>query len=142
MAYTRSTGCTEVKHLLTRGDIDIIQAAQNTCSQLAAKGVPDAVFNLGPLYGAGYRYTLFAIHRLARDKIFGDQEMFLALGDENAWVPVRFKDDIGATFCPTTSSTSPAARPPTATGCAMASTTTSPPTYASASYTSTCQIYC
>lgn len=108
MANGCSARSSEIEHLFSGCNEDVIQATKDACRQLAPEGVPNAVFGLGPI-SALDRNTFFAVDSLSWDQILRDKKMLLALGNENTGVTVRLKDDIGSSprSATTTSGTSP-----------------------------------
>lgn len=93
---------TEVQDLLARTDVNVVETAEDTGRQLGPERVPHAVLDffgrqrrVGRV-GLFDRDALLAIDGFARDKVARDEEVFLALGDKDARVTVRFEDDLGA----------------------------------------------
>ena len=81
--------------------LDVLQATQDTCRQLATKGVPDAVFSCGSrcrlvavTVHSGRRVldrnALLVVDRFARSEVLSDQEIFLSACDEDARVTMGF----------------------------------------------------
>jgi hypothetical protein len=90
MTDTGTACCTEIEDPFAGCDENIIQPTQDTCRQFAPERIPDAIFNFSAIDVDGY--PLLAIDGLSRDEIFGDQHVILALGDEDARMPMWFEE--------------------------------------------------
>jgi len=79
--------------------VDVLEATKDTCGQLGAERVPDAVLSLGRC-GCGIGTVgvaagvvdadaLLAVDGLARGDVLSDEQIFLAASDEDTRVSVR-----------------------------------------------------
>lgn len=107
MADRGPAGGSEVEDLLPRRDVDVVEPAQDASGQLAPERVPHPVLRLLALRALDGD-ALLAVHGVSGDEVLGDEEVLLALRDEDARVTMRLKDDVGAAL-----GTSPASSTPT-----------------------------
>jgi hypothetical protein len=121
-----SRGGTEVKDLLSGTDVNVVETTEDTGGQLGAERVPHAVLDLlgrEGRVGVGLldRDALLAVDRVTGDEVAGDEEVLLALGDEDSRVTVRLEDHLrtGSTLGTDTTASS------TATATSGSSTTSS-----------------
>lgn len=80
--------------------MDVVHAAEDSCGQLGAEGVPDAVLDFGCCGGCitvgdcgGWGVdgdALLAVDGFAWGQVLGDEEVFFAAGYEDAGVAVGF----------------------------------------------------
>lgn len=96
MTDTSAASSTEVEHLLSRGDVDLVETTEDTSSELGTEGVPNTVLSLRALDAALDRYPLLAVDSLSGDEVLGDEQTLLALRDENTRVPVGLEDHVRA----------------------------------------------
>ena len=96
--HGRARRCAKVEHFTARAYVDVVEAAENACGELRAKGVPHAIFGLcggsvvavdggaGRLDGDAF----LTVDGLAGNEVLGDEQILLAARDEDASVSVRF----------------------------------------------------
>jgi hypothetical protein len=138
-----SRGGSEVEDLLSRRDVDLVETSKDTSGKLGSEGVPHSVLGLdlgSVLSGGSDGDSLLSVDGVSGDEVSGDEEVLLALGDEDTLVPVRLEDDrrsslLGSDTRTTSSSASATSSSVTASSTVTpsSSTSTTPVTSSSAS---------
>ena len=107
---------TEVQHLRTGHNMNVVQTVENTSRKLRPERVPHAILRLGALDVTIDRDALLAVDRLSGYEVLRDKQVLLGFGDEDTGVPVWLDDDprstLGTPTPPTASSASTSPRAP------------------------------
>lgn len=100
--HTGTRGSTKVEHLASRTHVDVVDTTEDTGRQFTPERVPHAVFGAArgcilAVCGSGrsaYADALLAVDTLAGRQVLGDEEIFLAAGDEDTGVAMGLDNDL------------------------------------------------
>jgi hypothetical protein len=117
-------GSTKVKDLLARSDVDIVNTTENTSGNLGSERIPDTVFDFSAISTFDGN-SLFTVDGFTRNKVLGNEQIFLATSNEDTFVSVGFNDDFSSSTSTTSGTTTTATGSTTATTGGTTATSTS-----------------